>query len=296
MRVLILILFWVFALCDELKIATYNVENLFDGKNNGNEYLEFRIGGKNSQWNENKYIEKLGEISKVLEELNADIISLNEIENAEVLKELAEISGYKYHKFATTKNAPIGLGFLSKFPIISEMREVIFGVKTRPIFMIEVDLGGESLKLFTAHFPAYRNGDEVRKKVARHMLKLANENYKKSIIMGDLNSKFNGKRKNNKSPNSEFLLIDLIKENKFYNLWQDYNGKMRSHSGGNIDQIMISSDLLEGKKIKYKQGSFNVLHNNASDHNPIYATIEYNGTLQREVVEKKELAPSFKTR
>ena len=78
MRVLVALIF-LFSLLfsSELKIATYNVENLFDDKISGSEYSDF----KSNRWNSAKYQQKLQKISRVLRELNADVVALNEIEN-----------------------------------------------------------------------------------------------------------------------------------------------------------------------------------------------------------------------
>ena len=114
MRVLVALIF-LFSLLfsSELKIATYNVENLFDDKISGSEYSDF----KSNRWNSAKYQQKLRKISRVLRELNADVVALNEIENENVIKELANLSGYKFYKFATLKGSPVGLGLLSKYRI-----------------------------------------------------------------------------------------------------------------------------------------------------------------------------------
>ena len=61
----------------ELKIATYNVENLFDDKIQGSEYKDF----KNGSWGAKQYSHKLNQIATVLLDLDADIIALQEIEN-----------------------------------------------------------------------------------------------------------------------------------------------------------------------------------------------------------------------
>ena len=88
MRILIsIILFFGVLFSSELKIATYNVENLFDDRISGSEYSEF----KSNRWNEAKYQQKLQKIARVLKHLDADVVALNEIENQNVMKALADL-------------------------------------------------------------------------------------------------------------------------------------------------------------------------------------------------------------
>ena len=113
-KILAILLFFTFAFASELKIATYNVENLFDAKVQGSEYNDF----KNDNWNAEKYSFKLEKTVDVLKRLDADIVALQEIENPEVLKDLAQKSGYKSYKFSKSdKNSPFGVAVLSRINI-----------------------------------------------------------------------------------------------------------------------------------------------------------------------------------
>lgn len=260
MRVLIILFICVFAFCTELKIATFNTENLFDVTQNGNEYKDFRDG----KWNNAKYSHKLNQISNVIKSINADVIALQEIENEGVLKDLAIKSGYKYFKFAISdKNSPFGLGFLSKKPIVSSKIFNVNGVKTRPILMIEIAFAKENIKLFTAHLPAQKNSLKYRKIAADTLINAA-KGEKHAVILGDLNSDFG----------YGFLLNELNGE--FKNMWEFLNSWQRkSHVRGSaIDHIMLSNDFFSGGDLIYKKNSFSVYDkSSASDHYPIYVVI-----------------------
>ena len=67
-----------------MKIATYNIENLFDLKKNGHEYNEY-IPNTKSNWNRKNYKIKLNNLSKVITEIDADILALQEIESIQAL-------------------------------------------------------------------------------------------------------------------------------------------------------------------------------------------------------------------
>ena len=263
MRVLVALIF-LFSLLfsSELKIATYNVENLFDDKINGSEYSDF----KSNRWNSAKYQQKLRKISRVLRELNADVVALNEIENENVIKELANLSGYKFYKFATLKGSPVGLGLLSRYRISDSEIYVVPDVKTRPILMSRVEFEGNNIEFFVAHFPAAKNPIKHRIAAANTMKK-AVRNSKNGVILGDLNSNYGYK----------FLLNEL---DGWTNLWEFVPAHQRSsYKNGKsaIDHIILSKDLM-GKNLRYKDGSFGVFKANFmdesySDHFPLYATL-----------------------
>ena len=263
MRVLVALIF-LFSLLfsSELKIATYNVENLFDDKISGSEYSDF----KSNRWNSAKYQQKLRKISRVLRELNADVVALNEIENENVIKELANLSGYKFYKFATLKGSPIGLGLLSRYRISDSEIYVVPDVKTRPILMSRVEFEGHSIEFFIAHFPAAKNHLKHRIAAANTMKK-AVKNSKNGIILGDLNSNYGYK----------FLLNGL---DGWTNLWEflpSYQRSSYKNGKSAIDHIILSKDLM-GKNLRYKDGSFgvfkaNFMDDSYSDHYPLYATL-----------------------
>ncbi|WP_086248273.1 endonuclease/exonuclease/phosphatase family protein [Campylobacter vicugnae] len=263
MRVLVALIF-LFSLLfsSELKIATYNVENLFDDKISGSEYSDF----KSNRWNSAKYQQKLRKISRVLRELNADVVALNEIENENVIKELANLSGYKFYKFATLKGSPVGLGLLSRYRISDSEIYVVPDVKTRPILMSRVEFEGHSIEFFIAHFPAAKNPIKHRIAAANTMKK-AVKNSKNGVILGDLNSNYGYK----------FLLNGL---DGWTNLWEflpSYQRSSYKNGKSAIDHIILSKDLM-GKNLRYKDGSFgvfkaNFMDDSYSDHYPLYAIL-----------------------
>ena len=70
-----------------IKIASYNVENLFDLYRSGQEYTEY-IPFTRSQWNRKNFSIKIEHIARVIYDLDADIIALQEIESKEALNAL----------------------------------------------------------------------------------------------------------------------------------------------------------------------------------------------------------------
>ena len=102
MRVVFALVFAILvAFASEISIATYNVQNLFDCKDDGSEYLDFKVGV--SKWDCEAADSKLQRTRQVINALNADIIALQEIENEQVLKALVSDSEYKFVSFTKEK-------------------------------------------------------------------------------------------------------------------------------------------------------------------------------------------------
>ncbi|HRG61033.1 MAG TPA: hypothetical protein PLU59_03705 [Aliarcobacter cryaerophilus] len=116
-KYLIIFIFATFLNAQDLKIASYNVENFFDLSYDKTEYDEY-IPNNKSLWNQRNFNIKLENIIKVIEDLDADIIALQEIENENLIKLLKQkLPQYSYYNFAKYPSSAVGLGFLSKIPI-----------------------------------------------------------------------------------------------------------------------------------------------------------------------------------
>ena len=84
---------------------------------NPGEYDEY-IPNNKYLWNQRTFDAKLKNIIKVLNDLDADIIALQEIENENLIKLLKQkLPQYSYYTFSKYPSSAVGLGFLSKIPI-----------------------------------------------------------------------------------------------------------------------------------------------------------------------------------
>lgn len=234
-----------FALGDELKIATYNVKNLFDCRNDGSEYRDFRVG--TSEWNCNKAERKFKLISQAIKAINADIIALQEIENEQILKELKQAAGYQYFAFSKPKGSPVGVGLLSR---LKPTRTQIFSVpnvKTRDILRADFEFEGYKFSLFTLHFPAQNNSLKQRE-TAFATLKSVVYNEPNTILLGDFNTPY-GKKS---------LLNDLLTSRNLIDLWRFVPKNERySHTGlSALDHVVVSADMTDGAGLEYVYGSF----------------------------------------
>lgn len=120
---------------------------------------------KNAHWDTDKYLQKLTNISKVLNDIKLDIVSLQEIENDKVLKRLQDMSPmYKYRFFYKRPHSPIGLSLLSVYPIVSSKMLHLppHRTKSRDIIKSTIQIDGKNLIIFSSHFRSKRAAESRR--------------------------------------------------------------------------------------------------------------------------------------
>jgi endonuclease/exonuclease/phosphatase family metal-dependent hydrolase len=186
-----------------LSIATWNVQALFDGHDDGWEYEEYRDG---SGWSSEKYEARLNNIAKAISEMgekSPDVIAFIEIENRSILEKLATDyltkQGYKYCFFAGNPGYSLGLGVLSKYPFIKTSAHSINlagEIIPRPIGEVSIAPYEQPITLFICHWKSKKGGNEdtedLRREAARVILRreaeIRKDNPNAAIaVMGDLN-------------------------------------------------------------------------------------------------------------
>ncbi len=295
MKKTIFILFTLFtALCSkDFTVATYNVENLFDLTKQKTEYKEY-VPNTKSNWNSKTFNIKLNNVVKVIKDIDADIIALQEVENKNILNLLfKKLPSYKYHSFSKYPRSAVGVGFLSKIKIKENKQiDVKFRNKLfRPILESTFELDNIEFKIFNNHWPSKRVAESYRVKYAKvlqdRLSKLPKDyDY---ILVGDFNSNYDEMisfRSNKKLNNTDgitginqvlnttvgknFVTYDDVLKQKrkvHFNLWLDmknsqrFSNKYRKQSN-TPDNIILSPALLDTKKISYIQNSFNVFKPN----------------------------------
>ena len=115
MRYLLLFLLPLLLFSKPFKVATYNVENLFDAHYVGTEYDDYR---KKHNWTKRMVEIKLNHVAEVICDLDADILGLQEIENINIFEQLKKRlsrvgCGYKYAAISSKKDATIQVALLS---------------------------------------------------------------------------------------------------------------------------------------------------------------------------------------
>jgi len=290
-RLLLFIFFSTYLFSHPIKIATYNVENLFDARFQGTEYEEY-IPGKHN-WNKRMVEIKLNHTAEVICDLDADILGLQEIENNQIFQRLinkldAVGCKYRYNAITEKKGAPIQVALLSRYPIKKQHDiQVSYSPKVRNILEVEVDVKGHKLTLFVNHWKskAYKGYESKRIKYAKalqsRILKLARS--KEYIILGDFNSDYNAyltldDKLNDTHGRTAFndvlqtkideQLVDETdildaKQGVHYSLWNELPiGQRWSHKfygkKSSLDQIVLPRQMFDGIGIDYVNNSFKV--------------------------------------
>lgn len=274
----------------EVKIASYNVENLFDMNNDGTEYEEYIPNG-DWGWNEEMYRTKLRNTANVIKGIGADIIGLQEIESEAALKDLkAELNRqglyYQYYAFAKTRNSAVNTALLSRYPIQSALKHPVnYSGKYRDILEAKISVEGKILRVFVNHWKSKSGPESERITCAKRLLLRLKElpENEPFVLVGDFNSHYEEykiflkSRKHNDTDgitgiNHILHTIDddenpityssLTKDNEhLYNLWYELDEEKRwSHQykgkGEGLDNIIISPALADGKGIEYVRRSF----------------------------------------
>ena len=276
----------------EFRVASYNVENLFDDRRDGTEYKDYRPKGK-SGWTQHMYHTKLTHLSRVIKDVNADILGLCEIENTHALKDLQSMLlkkglDYPYYAIADKKKGAVRVGILSMFPI-TQVQEIRVKHASRTILRATVEIEGNILIVYMNHWKSKR-GPESKRHLYAHALKRDIDTLDTKsdfLIIGDLNENYNEAqtilhKKNRRLNNTDGItginhilktsdnntlvnekkLTTQTKNNFLYNLWLElpkkerYSIKSKKYKNTH-DHIIVSRGLYDTKGITYIDNSFN---------------------------------------
>jgi len=269
-----------------IKIATYNVENLFDASYQGTEYEEY-IPGKHN-WNRRMVEIKLNHVAEVLCDLDADIVGLQEIENEAIFKRLKKRlkvvgCGYEYSAITHKKGAPIQVALLSRYAVKKKNEiQVSSSSLVRNILEVTLEVEKNPLTLFVNHWKskAYKGYESKRIKYAKALQARisrlrSSEEY---IVLGDFNSDYDAylivdskiDDTRGKTGFSEILKtkteedkIIKAKHGWHYTLWKEFPiGERWSQKfygkKSTPDQIVLPQNMFDGQGVDYVNNSFKV--------------------------------------
>lgn len=256
---------------DEIRIAFYNVENLFDIQDDPNTADEDFTPTGRLQWNMDRFIKKIDHIQKVVQSLEyPTLLGFSEIENRNCLNDLVFKlqHNYKYEHYESPDHRGIDVALLydptSIQVIASHPIQVTLppGISeyttTRDVLYVECisKQTNDTLHVFVNHWPSRIGGTEVS---APKRILLGNivrsrvdsifqhQPNAKIIIMGDFNDT---------PPNPSIYSALRAKENnpvmKSDDLFNPYYQLDKSGEGSHnymgewsaLDQIIVSQGLL----------------------------------------------------
>jgi hypothetical protein len=259
-------------------VASYNVENLFDMNEDGTEY-DIYIPYRHS-WTKEIYEKKLSNSAKVLNDLKADIVGLQEIESEKALKDLMKKTDYKDYAISKKKST-VKVAILSKFSI-KDSEDIVVKGQERAILKVTIDINGNDLIIFVNHWKAKSGGESKRVEYAKAIANEVNNLPKDSdyIILGDLNANYNEFetfRNDNKLNDTGGItginhILKTTKDNKIvqqkevvnnceykYNLWLEVDDRwsegIASHKN-TLDNIIIPCGMFDNRGISYIDDSF----------------------------------------
>ncbi len=202
-----------FAHQDHLTIVFYNTENLFHPSDEpGKEDKAFTPEGQN-QWTQERYRKKCTHIGRVLHAIDPDtlpdLIGLCEVENQQVLQDLARTSHLQqaeytilHHEGPDPRGIDVALLYKDNLfsPIQTVFHEVDLPGTSRPtreiLYSKGVTTGKDTLHLFVTHWPSRAGGKERSAPHRMHVAETLREQVSsirqnapkaKILIMGDLN-------------------------------------------------------------------------------------------------------------
>ena len=161
---------------NQLYVVSWNVQTFFDAQTSGLEYAEFR--GSKSIWSQQLYEHRLERLLDAIEQIDADILVLQEIENMAVMYDISNgLAGrlrgsdsYGWMSFEVEEGSAIGCGVFSRFPLGQKrVHQVDYRThgeqpQLRPLLEVEVLLEeGENpqvVNLFVCHWKSKSSGEE----------------------------------------------------------------------------------------------------------------------------------------
>jgi hypothetical protein len=142
-----------------LSVLTWNVESLFDGRDDGTEYAEYREA---QGWGEEKFRSRLTAIAQafgLMENGPPDVAVFIELENKGVLDLLAakylSEAGYQRGYFAKSGGQALGTGVLSRFPVTKTLSHSYSrnGKSIpRPVSEVWIEAGGAEIVILVCHW------------------------------------------------------------------------------------------------------------------------------------------------
>ncbi len=263
-------------------VAFYNLENLFDTQHDeGKNDFEFLPNGTYA-WDENKYSNKLKNMSKALADIGTDklpgigaaIIGVSEIENSHVMDDLTaqpamQERGYKYVHIEGPDKRGVDCALLynPRFFTVKKsfLHPYIYDKEedknraTRGFLTVQGDLGGDPLTVIVCHWPSRGATAYYRDLGARQVRALVDsiqdaDKNQRIIVMGDMND----------DPDNVSMAKELrarryvkdVKKGDFFNPWWEIlrgrgQGTLSYQGGWNLfDQIVLSQNLVKGMKNK----------------------------------------------
>ena len=250
-------------------IGFYNLENLFDIKDDPHTLDDDFTPDSDKKWNEKRYNKKVKKLGRVISQIGYEhtgyapaILGIAEVENNTVIEALLaskflKKKGYNYVHYDSPDERGIDTALLYRKDIFKVDHSEVFGLQltdehgapdhTRDVLHVRGRLEGEAFHILVNHWPSRRSGTEEteHKRIAaaeknREIIAqiISEDPDARIVIMGDFND------------NPKCKSIYTLMEQEFYNpmdlLWTRYEGSLNHRGAWNLfDQIILSNNFLK---------------------------------------------------
>lgn len=251
-------------------IAFYNLENLFDTKNDHRTLDDDFTEHSFKKWNEKRFRKKISNLGKVISKIGVNkmgfppvFLGVAEVENSFVLDALVQSKHlkkkeYAYVHFDSPDERGIDTALLYRknyVEILNKETHTLYVTNelgerdyTRDILHVEAKIEEHTIHILVNHWPSRRSGTEVtsekRMVAASKNLEIINSilqvnSNARIVIMGDFND----------DPHSES--VKKLTSDYLYNpmevLFSKYEGSLSHRETWHLfDQIIISHNFLQG--------------------------------------------------
>lgn len=272
------------------RVASYNVENLFDLTKDGTEYTAY-IPNTGYGWDKDIVTVKIANIAEVIKDLRADVVALQEVESENVLillqSRLRELSvDYPYIAISGPTDSAVRCAVLSMFPIVGKAEIETESKFTRNILKVILDIEGRSLVVYINHWRSKRGPESLRVACARPLKddidRLPDDG--DFILIGDFNSNYNEyetfrmsarfndtggitginhvlKTVKDSQMVDEQIVATQPTNEYLYNTWLEvHKGRRWTYNffgnKNSLDNIIVSKGLYDDKGVSYVDNSF----------------------------------------
>lgn len=256
----------------QYSIVFYNVENLFDTIDNPEKNDERYLPGSDLDWNTEKYLHKINQLSRVLTSIHdsalPSIIGLSEVENRLVLEDLINLTDLKSGDYKIIhKESPdergIDMALLYRKSMFNPGTVRFIQInypfdpeeKTRDVLYVNGEILGEDIHLYVNHWTSRWGGHLETNPHREYTAALLREHIDSIqaddpdaniLLMGDLND--------NPTDTSVYMILQAfpltmeIHQNELYNLslkkYEEGHGTLFWKEWDMFDQVIVNGRFL----------------------------------------------------
>jgi len=272
---------------DTLYVASWNVENLFDNIDDPNKNDEEFTAQGHKEWTNERINDKMSNLASVIKYMNngdgPDLIGFMEVEHKYLIEKIAvnflhnksyKVVGFESPDFRGIDNyilydsVKLELVEYNKIPVQFNSVDYV----TRDILHGLFKYDGELLDLFVNHWPSRRGGEEssqprrisAASTLRRYIDSLVSvRDIPNIIIVGDFNDEPDNYSIENILKAGRLDESDKLLHNLALKKYEDGLGTHYYNKEFNmLDQIIISSGLLNNKGLDYIPNSFEIVKSN----------------------------------